>query len=100
MIASEGPVWEEQRRFILRQLRDLGFGKSTMEATIGEEARELVERLSAFKGAPVDNFKNIVSLAVVNSLWMIVAGTRYSQDDPKLREIAYQMSGYAMLLNY
>lgn len=64
-----------------------------MESAIQEEADELVKRLIAYKGAPVENFKNVISLVTVNSLWNIVAGTRFDQDDPKLRELAYQVSG-------
>ncbi|ODN01944.1 Farnesoate epoxidase [Orchesella cincta] len=93
IIGSEGELWEQQRRFVVRQLRDFGFGKSSMESIIMEEVNELGERLAAFKGEPITNMKSFLSLATVNSLWSIVAGTRYSQDDPKLRALAHRLSG-------
>lgn len=58
-----------------------------------EEITELTERLGAFKGKPVEDIKNELSLAMINSLWTIVAGTRHSQNDPKLRNLARQLSG-------
>jgi hypothetical protein len=43
---SSGSEWAEQRRFALRQLRDLGFGKSSMEDTILDEVDKLANLLS------------------------------------------------------
>merc|ERR1719219_986150 len=39
VIISEGKVWQEQRRYALRTLRDFGFGKAGMEDLINEEVR-------------------------------------------------------------
>ncbi|ODN00908.1 Cytochrome P450 2J5 [Orchesella cincta] len=93
LINAEGKIWADQRRFTVRQLRDFGFGKSSMESMIMEEVNEMKDRLLAYKGRPIDDIKNMLSLAMLNSLWSIVAGTRYSQDDPKLRELARQITG-------
>ena len=41
LLQSSGSEWVEQRRFALRQLRDLGFGKSSMEDTILDEVDKL-----------------------------------------------------------
>ncbi|KAF4528267.1 hypothetical protein B566_EDAN014157 [Ephemera danica] len=37
LIFSQGDLWREQRRFTLRHLRDLGFGKHSMQGLIHEE---------------------------------------------------------------
>lgn len=37
IVQSEGELWEVHRRFLLRQLRDFGFGKSSMESLIMDE---------------------------------------------------------------
>ncbi|XP_067625773.1 probable cytochrome P450 304a1 [Eurosta solidaginis] len=41
----EGPVWKEQRRFILRYLRDFGFGRrfTELESAIKEEITDLLD---------------------------------------------------------
>ena len=38
-ILNDGASWHIQRRFILKNLKDLGFGKRSSEAIIQEEAR-------------------------------------------------------------
>lgn len=45
VLLTDGPLWVEQRRFILRHLRDFGFGKNNMATIIEEEARYLVDNL-------------------------------------------------------
>ncbi len=53
IVGTEGELWEVHRRFLLRQLRDFGFGKSTMEQLVldadkrkklGENAYENIEQ--------------------------------------------------------
>ena len=39
---TEGQLWSEHRRFVLRHLRDFGFGKSSMEQLIKNEVYDLV----------------------------------------------------------
>lgn len=42
LVCSEGKVWTDQRKFTLRHLKDLGFGKQPMENLIREELNELI----------------------------------------------------------
>ncbi|XP_021960494.2 cytochrome P450 18a1 [Folsomia candida] len=83
---TEGKIWEELRRFTLRQLRDFGFGKQSMEELIMVEVAELIEHLKRFEVGrkPVTDLKEMSILAVANSLRVIVAGKRYRHDDPEL----------------
>lgn len=39
---ANGTEWQEQRRFLLRQLRDFGFGKIKMEPLIHEEIKKSI----------------------------------------------------------
>jgi len=51
MIFLEEEPWRVQRRFTLRHLRDVGFGKQqSMEFIIHEELEELLERLRGSMG--------------------------------------------------
>ena len=42
---TQGHVWTEQRRFILKHLRDFGFGKQKMDAVIQDEANDAIRKL-------------------------------------------------------
>ncbi|XP_043672018.1 probable cytochrome P450 303a1 [Vespula pensylvanica] len=43
LILVDGKSWIEQRRFVLRHLRNFGYGRNSMAAIIEEEALKLVE---------------------------------------------------------
>jgi hypothetical protein len=45
LIFTDGPYWQELRRFTLRHLRYFGFGKTSMEGMIMEEAEYLVKEM-------------------------------------------------------
>lgn len=84
IINTEGEHWEQLRRFTLRQLRDFGFGKSTMESLIMEELQEVIERMKSAQGNSVEGARDQMSIATVNSLWKIVSGQRCSHGDTRL----------------
>jgi hypothetical protein len=42
VLSSHGQTWEEQRRFTLKTLRDLGFGKNNNEELVTEEVISLL----------------------------------------------------------
>jgi len=86
ILMSSGDVWLEQRRFAMRTLRDFGFGKTSMEEMILDEAQELCDWLKLQGGKPVELYRRF-SLAVVNSLWRIITGERYDHQDEALVDI-------------
>jgi cytochrome P450 len=89
MFATNNDLWKTQRRFALRRLRDWGFGKITLEGLIQEEIQETCEEMDE----KVKENKGIVPIAnafgvpVINILWAVVAGKRFSHDDDKLKEL-------------
>ncbi|CAL8126614.1 unnamed protein product [Orchesella dallaii] len=95
-IASiEGEMWEVHRRFLLRQLRDFGFGKSSMEELVQEEVKETIAHLKKFQGKPIKNLKQMLQISVLNSLWTITANKRFNHDDPVVLKM---MSDLQMIL--
>lgn len=71
---STGKIWSDNRRFLLRHLRDLGMGKTHLEHSIMVEAKMLVDHLemtSVDKPAEVDWSINV---AVLNVIWQMLAG--------------------------
>jgi len=94
LINTEGPHWQELRQFTIRQLRDFGFGKKSMEELIMVEVNELIANLRETKGTPITNVKDKFFVAVVNALWFIVAGVRDNQNDPKLITVINKSNKY------
>ena len=80
---SNGREWQEQRRFTLKNLRDFGFGKLSMEGIIMEELEKVVKMLSKTSGQ-TQVLKLKMNIAILNALWYIVTGQKFDYDDPKL----------------
>ena len=78
LIAPDGncPVWREHRRFVMRGLREQGFGTRS-EQSVLEEATALVEHLLATSGESVV-IKEQFNIPVVNVIWKMVANRTFS----------------------
>jgi methyl farnesoate epoxidase/farnesoate epoxidase len=86
----DGNFWQEQRRFTLRHLRDLGFGKTSIEDQMMDEISDLILDITeAAQSDPehVVDFRLIFTVSVINILWAIVGGKRYRRDDPEFKKI-------------
>ncbi len=90
---NEGQAWSEQRRFALRNLRDFGFGKKSMESFIHEDITELLDSFKEQEGKafiPQRKFNT----SIVRSLWNIIAGEKFSFGDPKFETVSDSLQGY------
>ena len=72
---ANGQEWQEQRRFALRNLRDFGFGKVSMEGLIQEEVEKCVEMLSQETGK-VTQLSLKLNIAILNALWKLLTGEK------------------------
>lgn len=64
----------------MKTLKQFGFGNGTMEDIILNDAVALTNEIESLAiSGPIasENLHNITSVAVLNSLWTLVAGTRY-----------------------
>ncbi|XP_032796985.2 methyl farnesoate epoxidase [Daphnia magna] len=85
-----GQFWQEQRRFAMRHLRDLGFGKTSIEDQMTDELGDLIKDIE--NGSELDperivDLKGIFQVSVINILWAIIAGERFQRNDPKFQEL-------------
>ena len=73
VVSSNNLIWHNNRRFSLRQLRDLGMGKSKLVQAVQERAMWLVDEFSkhAGKGGPI---ALPIKIAITNVIWQLVAG--------------------------
>ena len=99
--AKVSPVdkWREIRRFILKSLRDLGFGKSASEETIIDESKALIKNITeAVDGTDGEiDLEETLNCAALNIIWNLVAGKRFAYDDPLMKQLV-DMSGNFMLM--
>lgn len=82
----DGEMWQEQRRFTMRHLKDLGFGKTSIESQMMDEIHDLMEDMQKSASASgIVNFKEgFFNVSVLNVFWAIIGGERFSRDDPGL----------------
>ena len=73
IITTEGQTWTTQRRFALKQLRDLGFGKKSLDSIMVEEVDDIIEEMLKNGTVKMDGTFNT---GIINVLWQIVASKR------------------------
>ncbi len=83
LVFSSGKTWVEQRRYTLHTLRDLGFGKHTMEDKVMEQVEELCTHISSQGGQAVD-MRIIFNVSILNALWYIISNEKLSRESTKL----------------
>jgi len=93
IVLANGRVWNEQRRFTMRHLREFGFGKTDLESLILDEVTELVNWIKEQNEKPVE-IRRRFSLASINILWTMLSGERYEQGDPKMTGLLDQFEEY------
>lgn len=95
---TDGDVFQEQRRFTLRNLRDLGFGKTCMESTIHDEINELIDEIDSKANTDTGNvvdFRNMFNLSLINVMWAVVGGERFRRTDVRLQRLLDMVDGYS-----
>ncbi|KAH6919886.1 hypothetical protein HPB50_029127 [Hyalomma asiaticum] len=79
-----GETWVDNRRFCLHVLRDLGFGKTSMEEHVKDECQCLVEKIAEAKGAPIA-IQEYIFPSTSNNIAALVYGSRYPFEHPRRR---------------
>ncbi|CAG2178747.1 unnamed protein product, partial [Oppiella nova] len=79
---DSGYTWSADRRFALQVLRDLGFGKGSMEDRITDEISYLIKHIDGSNGEPV-NIHKLLTPSISNIIMQLVFGHRYDYDEPK-----------------
>ncbi|XP_070508543.1 probable cytochrome P450 305a1, partial [Chironomus tepperi] len=100
---TDEKFWSEQRSFVVRQLRNIGYGKSIMQERINDEMNEILDILRNSNEKPVwPGGSNLLATSVINILWTFTTGTKIDRNDERLvkffdllqrRSKAFDMSG-------
>ncbi|KAJ8667473.1 hypothetical protein QAD02_009136 [Eretmocerus hayati] len=89
VLFAGGPCWSQLRRFTVRHLRSFGFGQEVMGQRMEYEARCLIDLLKKQAEQGPVPMHNAFEVAVLNSLWWMIASKRFEPDDAKLKEILF-----------
>lgn len=74
-------MWQEQRRFVVQTMKDLGLGKSKIEGHIQDEIQHFLKLLEESKGKPMNLIKPLTP-SMSNNICSLVFGERYEYDSP------------------
>ncbi|GLV44385.1 Cytochrome P450 305a1 [Carabus blaptoides fortunei] len=85
IVCTDGPLWAEQRNYLVRCLKNAGFGKKTMESLIVEELADILKQFQE-KGPDVE-FEPILEPSVLNIVWSLLTGMRLHHEDPRLQNL-------------
>ncbi|KAG5896790.1 hypothetical protein JTB14_008366 [Gonioctena quinquepunctata] len=98
---TDGDLWRIQRSFVTVHLRNLGFGKKSMEKQIQEEVAKILKFVGENENEKTQ-IKSILPISVLNILWVFISGSRLDWDDVRLAKLlkilderakAFDMSG-------
>ncbi|XP_040169523.1 probable cytochrome P450 303a1 isoform X2 [Anopheles arabiensis] len=89
VLLTDEQFWQEQRRFIVRHLKEFGFARKGMTEIIQNEAahirKDFEELIAKGQGKATVQMQGAFSVYVLNTLWLMMAGVRYSKDNDDLR---------------
>jgi methyl farnesoate epoxidase/farnesoate epoxidase len=86
VIFSSGHYWRELRRFMLRNLRDVGFGKSSMEDLFHDEVAKLCQFLEKRSDQAL-SLSGTFNVSIVNALWSIITGEKLDMENPASKKV-------------
>ncbi|XP_022181369.1 methyl farnesoate epoxidase-like [Myzus persicae] len=84
----DGPMWTAQRKFCMQHLRKLGLDGNAMEKIIIEEVNDFVLDITRrYESGKSIEVYGLFEVSVLNGLWAMLAGDRFSLDDSRLARI-------------
>lgn len=91
VLLTDEEFWQEQRRFIVRHLKEFGFARRGMAEIIGNEAMHVRQdfqvMVDAANGRAIVPMQTVFSVYILNTLWLMMAGIRYSRENKDLKRL-------------
>ncbi|VVC86331.1 probable cytochrome P450 303a1 [Leptidea sinapis] len=87
VLVTDGELWKEQRRFLLKHLKDFGFGRKGMAQISSNEGNFMVRDVYnaiGDRGSVELYMHNFFNTYILNTLWSMMAGLRYEPNDPQM----------------
>lgn len=95
IINNVGHAWTEQRRFSLKALRDLGFGKNNLDSRIQDEVMIMIndffmEEMETKGEVFMDGTS--FNAPIINVLWHIVGSKRFDLKDAETKKLMQRVN--------
>lgn len=92
ILLTDGEFWSDQRRFLVRHLKEFGFARRGMVDMIQNEAEHLFDDfrsivVAANGGPAAVKMQDAFGPYILNTLWTMMAGIRYSRDNLQLKHL-------------
>ncbi|CAH0402111.1 unnamed protein product [Chilo suppressalis] len=88
VLLTDGELWKEQRRFLVKHLKEFGFGRKGMGNIACSEAAYMINDLAETLGnnnEGVMQMHNFFNTYILNTLWSMMAGIRYNPKEPQMQ---------------
>ncbi|CAG0879149.1 unnamed protein product [Darwinula stevensoni] len=84
-VSAQGSLWQENRRFTMRILKDFGFGKrEAMDSIIRDSVLDLCRFLEENQLRPLDLGPRL-NVAVLNVIWKMTADKQFPHGDSRMQ---------------
>lgn len=101
VMLTDGELWADQRRFVVRHLKEFGFARRGMVDMIQTEAQHMLadyrQIVSKQNGKALIPMQDAFNCYVLNTLWRMMTGNRYDIGDIKLKQL--QSLLHTLMLN-
>lgn len=91
ILLTDGSFWNNQRKFITRHLKDFGFARRGMSDIIQNEAAHLLDEFKGIVkqqgGKALIPMHDVFSVYVLNTLWLMMAGIRYTRENKQMQHM-------------
>nr|XP_042905422.1 cytochrome P450 2J2-like [Parasteatoda tepidariorum] len=94
-VSSNGAEWIEERRYVMRVIKDIGMGKTRWEDDLDAEIESFLKSVSEFDGKPVD-LHDYLSHSVSNNMTSMVLGRRIPTGDSRNKMINEAVDGLSV----
>ena len=71
---TDGPEWKEVRAWVVRSLRQVGFGRAEMSLHMREELELILNRVH---NGGVVRMKSLIAPAMINVIWTLATGKKF-----------------------
>lgn len=83
---TDGALWHEHRIFTMKQMKNIGYGRSPMEDHIIQEADDLIDYIDNLNENPIWP-GTFLATSVINVLWFLTTGQHLKRNDERLNTL-------------